>query len=59
MYKQGDKFLLKNTGKTKFNLDTYIGPYIITAVRNNGTVRAHKDRVTDTFSIQNLTPYKE
>ena len=38
--------------KTKFNQDTYIGPYVITAVRNNGTIRAHEGRVTDTFNIQ-------
>ena len=48
-YKEGDKVLLKNAWKTKFNRDTYKGPYEITAVRNNGTVRANKGRVTDTF----------
>ena len=58
-YKIGDKVLLKNAWKTKFNQDAYIGPYVITAVRNNGTVRARKGRVTDTFNIRNLTPYKE
>ena len=59
MYKQGDKVLLKNTCKRKFNQVAYKGPYVITAVRNNGTVRAHKGRVMGTFNIQNLTPYKE
>ena len=28
-YKIGDKVLLKNAWKTKFNQDAYIGPYII------------------------------
>ena len=46
MFKQGDKVLLKNTWKTKFNQDAYIGPYVITAVRNNDIVRACKGRVT-------------
>ena len=59
MYKQGDKVLLKHAWKTKFNQDAYIGPYVITTVRNNVTVRAHKGRVMDTFNIQNLAPYKE
>ena len=45
--------------KTKFNQNAYLGPHIITAVRNNGTVRAHKGRITDTFNINNITPYKE
>ena len=58
-YKQGDMVLLKNIWKTKLNQDAYIGPYIIAAVRNNGTVRAFKGRVADTFIIQNLTPYKK
>ena len=52
-YKKGDVW------KTKFNQDAYIGPYVITAVRNNGTVKACKGRVTDTFNIRNLSPYKE
>ena len=59
MYKQGDKVLLGNDRKTKFNQDAYLGLYVITAVRSNGTVRARKGRVTDTFDIRNLTPYKE
>ena len=58
-YKVGDKVLLKNAWKTKFNQDAYIGPYTITAVRNNGTVRARKGNVTDTFNLRNITPFKE
>ena len=56
-YKVGDKVLL--AWKTKFNQDAYIGPYTITAVRNNGTVRARKGNVTDTFNLRNITPFKE
>ena len=60
MYKQEDKGLLKNVCKTKFNKDGYIGPYIglyvITAVRNNGNIRARKGKLMDTFNIRNLTP---
>ena len=58
-YKQVDKVLLKNAWKTKFNQHAYIGPYVITAIRNNGTVSARKGIVTDKFNIQNPTPYKE
>ena len=58
-YEQGDKVLLKNVWTTKFNQDSYLGPYEITVIRNNGTVRARKSGVTDTFNIQKLTPYKE
>ena len=50
MYKQGDKVLLKNAWKTKFNWDAYLGPFVIIRIRNNGTVRAHKGRVIDIFA---------
>ena len=46
-YKQGDKVLLKNAWKTKFNQD--IDSYPIIAFRNNGTVRARKGRVTNSL----------
>ena len=59
MYKQGDKILLKNTWKTKFNQDAYLGPYVIKVVRKNHAVRACKGRVMDIFNIQNQTPHKE
>ena len=58
-YNKGDKILLKNAWNTKFNQDAYLGPYTITAVRNNGTVGACKGKVTDTFNVRNITPYKE
>ena len=59
MYNKGDKVLLKNAWKTKFNQDAYLGPYTITAVRSNGTVRARKGKITDTFNIRDNAPYKE
>ena len=58
-YQTGDKVLLRNAWKTKFNQNVYLGPYVITAVRDNGTVRVGKGRITDIFNIHNLTPYKE
>ena len=58
-YNIGDKVLLKNAWPTKFNQDAYLGPYEVTAVRNNGTVRARKGRLTDTYNIRNLVPFRE
>ena len=58
-YQTEDKVLLRNAWKMKFNQNAYLGPYVITAVKDNGTVRARIDRVTDSFNIRNLTPYKE
>ena len=59
MHKQGDKVLLINAWKTKFNQDVYLGSYMITADRKNGTIRARKGRDTDTINILNLISYKE
>ena len=58
-YQVGEKVLLKNEWKTKFSQDAYKGPYTITAVRDNGTVRAHKGLVMDTYNLRNIIPYKE
>ena len=58
-YKQGYKVFLKNLWKTNFNQDSYIGPDVITAFRNNGTIRTRKGRVADIFNNWDLTPYKE
>ena len=58
-YNKGDKVLLLNAWKTKFNQDAYLGPYTITAVRNNDTVRARKSKEIDTVNICNITSYKE
>ena len=58
-YKTGDLVLRKNAWKTKYNDEAYIGPYTITAVnKDNGTVNARKGKVTDTYNIRNITPYK-
>ena len=59
LYHTGDKVLLKNTWKTKFDQDSYIDPYTVTEVRNNGTARARKGNVTDTYNLCNITPFKE
>ena len=56
---KGDKILLKNAWKTKFNQDAYLGPYTITTVRDYATVRACKGKVTHTFNICNITLYME
>ena len=41
VYCTGYKVLLKNTWKTKFNQDAYIGSYIRTEVQNNRTVHQY------------------
>ena len=50
-YQQGDNVLLQS-------VYVYLLPYVITAVRNNGTIRAHKGRAIDPLYIKNLIPYE-
>ena len=59
MYRVGDKVSLKKEWKTKFNQDACKGPYNITAVRDNETVRARKDRIMDTYNLRNVILYKK
>ena len=59
VYCTGDKFLLKIAWKMRLNQNGYIGPYTVTEVRNNGTVRAHRVNITDTYNLCNITPFKE
>ena len=55
----GDKVLLKNASKTKFNQDTLGCPYAMTEVRNNGTVYARKGNITNTYDLCNMVSFKE
>ena len=59
VYYTGDKVLLKNLWKLKFNQDTYIGPYTLIELQNNGTVYTHKCNVIGTYNLRNITPFKE
>ena len=54
-YHTGDKVLLKDTWKTKFNQYAYIGPYTLTEHQNN----ALKGNVIDTYNLRNITAFKE
>ena len=55
MNRTGDKVLLKKAWKTKFNQVSYVSPYTVTEVQNNGIVRARKGNAT-TPTIYTLSP---
>jgi hypothetical protein len=46
-----DKALYKNVMDSKFSEDPYKGPYTITKVNDNGTVKLIMGKVTDTVNI--------
>jgi hypothetical protein len=51
--------LIKNAQDTKFGQTAYAGPYIVKQVNNNGTIRASRQGVLDTYNIRNVQPYQE
>ena len=57
MYKPEDLILKKNERKTKYGKDAYQGPWTVTHVNNNGTVKIKKGIVSDTINIRNIHPY--
>ena len=58
-YEQGDKVLLKKKVEIKIEPRQLYRSPRNHSVRNNGTVGVCKGRLTYTFNIKNLTPYKQ
>jgi hypothetical protein len=56
-YNVGDEVLIKQDQNSKFGSNPYKGPFIITEVRNNGTVRIQEGITEDTYNIRMITPY--
>ena len=59
LYCTGDKVLLMNVRKTKFNKVAYLGPYTMIEAQNNYKRRTHRGNVTDTYNLRNITPFQE
>lgn len=58
-YNIGDKIMIKEDPNRKYGTNAYSGPYRVTSVRNNGTLRYQKGNIYDTINIRNVTPYQE
>jgi hypothetical protein len=52
----GDQVLIKRGTENKYETP-YQGPYTITKVNENGTVRIKVDSVEVTYNIRRITPY--
>jgi hypothetical protein len=57
-YSLGDKILVKARKSSKHELE-YDGPYEITQVNDNGTVRFQKGIVNDVVNIRRIKPFHE
>ena len=58
-YQVGALVLIKNEQTLKYGSDSYLCPYPISSVHNNGTVRVQEGTITDMYNIRNVIPYKQ
>jgi putative transposase len=56
-YRVGDKVMMESHRANKYE-QPYQGPYIITKVHSNGTVRLKMGAVTDTVNIRRIHPFR-
>ena len=58
-YTVGNKVLLKKDGILRKAEDKNVGPYVITQVHTNGTVRIQRGNISERLNIRRLIPFKE
>ncbi|MCP4749189.1 MAG: hypothetical protein GY874_24100 [Desulfobacteraceae bacterium] len=59
-YLVGQKVLLEQDGKKlRKGQVKYLGPYIITSVHTNGTIRIQRGSISERVNIRRVTPYFE
>ena len=59
-YQVGQKCLLEqDSGKLRKGQVKYIGPYTITSVHTNGTIRIQRGSISERVNIRRVTPYFE
>ena len=56
-YQIGDKIMLIKYNQHKYGGPDHEGPYAITTVNDNGTVRIQRRKFYDVVNIRNIKPY--
>ena len=56
-YQIGDRIMLKKYNQHKYGGPEYEGPYAITTLNDNGTVRIQRRKFYDVVNIRNIKPY--
>ena len=56
-YSAGDLVLIKAEQMLKYGTASYLGPYTVVSINDNGTVHVNKGTVTEMYNIRNVTPY--
>ena len=55
-YKVGDRILVKRKKKSKHELE-FMGPFPITQINDNGTIRFQNGIINDTTNILRIKPF--
>ena len=58
-YQVGQKFLIRNDEIIRKSQNVKVGPFVITEVHTNGTVRIQRGKITERLNIRRLVPYFE
>ena len=59
-YVVGQKVMLTNDGtKLRKAQDRYLGPFTITQVHTNGTIRIQRGSMSERLNIRRVTPYHQ
>ena len=58
-YVLGQRVMVRKDGILRKAEDRYVGPYVITQVHTNGTVRIQRGTLSERINIRRITPYFE
>ena len=57
-YQVGQRVMVKNDQSRKYGKNPFSGPYLVSRVNDNGTIRIRKGAVQQTYNVRNVHPYK-
>ena len=58
-YQVGQKVLIRNDEIIRKSQNVKVGPFVITQIHTNGTVRIQRGKITERLNIRRLVPYFE
>ena len=57
-YQVNDEVMVKLDQTSKYGTYAYKGPFTVSKINDNGTVRLEMDNIVDTYNIRNIKPYR-
>ena len=56
-YRIEQQVLVKAEESSKYGTNSYLDPYVVEAINNNGTLWLNEGSISNTYNIRNVTPY--